>query len=592
MAPGEIYIDGRILVSGKKGHLNLGYPIKFSDMLMQTLALYPNIIPVPPPPPLPLIPAFENGLTYNAITNIATWGGLLNQNTIIDGASSYSVDFDNVLDFTTTAINNTSFSSGNTINITALAALYSSADIIENYAVASILNTTKLIQSDADDIVNNVSTNINNNVGNNIKNNITNNLINNVGNNITNSVQGSINNTVLVDIINTVTGNIQNTVIGNIINAVDGNMTSNVDGDITNTGLGNQSNIITGNIINSSDNVYNNAVTSIINTTPYVFNNIDLYNTVATTSITTSSPLLSNVVANTYSTVNNAFASCYATAFYKSGNGIATNFDAYIGISNPVAGQFSAMESAVGGDTMVSGLYTFKGDCSFNSTLRSARSGSINQASSLDLYFGNLKLENNKPGVHNSKIYFNNDTVSITNSNSLTNKSSEILLNLDRVTINGGNTGVPYNYILPLKTPNDGDIIVADINKIMRFKKNLKYVQSINTVLTPVLNSELHFNVPFIDSTNLIESVSFFFKSNDSSEFTIELRSANTGTLIGTGVTGTPSGGTNYYSSTTLFLTTTSFPAGTYRMILVVSAVVDIANLLEMSAVLNIKTIL
>lgn len=76
----DIYIDGRVLVSGAKGHLNLGNPVSLTQSILQVII--PNI------PALAVLPyTFQNGLTETVGTpSIVELGGTLLQNTTINGA--------------------------------------------------------------------------------------------------------------------------------------------------------------------------------------------------------------------------------------------------------------------------------------------------------------------------------------------------------------------------------------------------------------------------------------------------------------------------------------------------------------------------
>lgn len=75
----DLYIDGRVLVSGAKGHLGLGNPINLTQSIIQTVM--PNI------PALAALPyTFQNGLTETVGTpSIVELGGTLLQNTTING---------------------------------------------------------------------------------------------------------------------------------------------------------------------------------------------------------------------------------------------------------------------------------------------------------------------------------------------------------------------------------------------------------------------------------------------------------------------------------------------------------------------------
>lgn len=75
----DLYIDGRVLVSGAKGHLNLGNPISLTQSIQNVVL--PNI------PALAVLPyTFQNGLTEVVGTpSVVSLGGTLLNNTTING---------------------------------------------------------------------------------------------------------------------------------------------------------------------------------------------------------------------------------------------------------------------------------------------------------------------------------------------------------------------------------------------------------------------------------------------------------------------------------------------------------------------------
>ena len=91
----DLYIDGRILVSGARGHLNLGNPVSLTQSILRTVI--PNI------PALAVLPyIFRNGLTeIVGSPSIVELGGTLLRNTTING-TGFELQFN-----TTTLSNNT-----------------------------------------------------------------------------------------------------------------------------------------------------------------------------------------------------------------------------------------------------------------------------------------------------------------------------------------------------------------------------------------------------------------------------------------------------------------------------------------------------
>lgn len=83
----DIYIDGRVLVSGAKGHLNLGNPVSLTQSILQVVI--PNI------PVLASLPyQFQNGLTEVVGTpSTVGLGGTLLNNTTING-TGFELQFD------------------------------------------------------------------------------------------------------------------------------------------------------------------------------------------------------------------------------------------------------------------------------------------------------------------------------------------------------------------------------------------------------------------------------------------------------------------------------------------------------------------
>jgi len=87
----DLYIDGRILVSGAKGHLNLGNPISLTQSIQ-------NII-IPNVPVLAALPyTFQNGLTaVGSGPTVVSLGGTLLNNTTIDGVGfEFQVNADTI----------------------------------------------------------------------------------------------------------------------------------------------------------------------------------------------------------------------------------------------------------------------------------------------------------------------------------------------------------------------------------------------------------------------------------------------------------------------------------------------------------------
>ena len=632
MRASDFFLDKRVLVNGKTSRIHLDNYLKFSDMLRQVFALYPNIIPVPPTPPLPLIPAFENGLTYNTVTNIATWGGLLNQSTIIDGASLYSVDFNNIVDFTTNATNNVNFNAGNNVNITALNAIYNSANEIENYsttsilntagttyttdafsilenavdivntasgsitenalfytenadeivnnATASIVNTSPIIRNDVDYIVNNASTNINNTVG----------------GNITSTVTGNIVEAVTGNILTTVTGNVENTVQGSISNDVTTNINNSVGGDITNTVGGNLGNVVTGDIINSTTNIYNNADTSIINTTPYIFNNTAIRTTNATTNIANTTPTLTNAISTLYSTVNSVLqdgCGVSTLAFYKSGIGIATNFDSINSILSPLSGQFSAVESVVSGVTKVSGLYTIRDNCNYTSYIRSSIKGGANTTagSTLEIATANGKLTHVKNGEGTGGFSTTSGTSRMygTRLNTPNPVTASIGVSPDGVSVSGDDTVLSYSYRLPVKEPAPGDIMVvsnANGNQI-KFTSNYSHIESRELMSVPTVGGKFTFLIPAKNISEL-QSITIYSFGEDAGTLTCDIKDLVTGTILDTIVIGHPPLPPNSYHVAT---TGKILPLGTTARYIqfIVTSQVDAVNINTISLVLNIK---
>jgi len=129
----DLYIDGRILVSGAKGHLNLGNPISLTQSIQ-------NII-IPNVPVLAALPyTFQNGLTaVGSGPTVVSLGGTLLNNTQILGSPSVELEFsvDTIVNF---AVDYTIDS--NNANITTSDALS-----ITNNAFSNGCNLRTLIQS-------------------------------------------------------------------------------------------------------------------------------------------------------------------------------------------------------------------------------------------------------------------------------------------------------------------------------------------------------------------------------------------------------------------------------------------------------------
>lgn len=97
----EYYIDGRVMVTGRIGHIFLGNPIKLSTALGN---VYTNVTELQGNPY-----TFTNGLTAALTPNVGTevrLGGEIVNNTTLEGNDGFDISFLKIKLFTASSINN------------------------------------------------------------------------------------------------------------------------------------------------------------------------------------------------------------------------------------------------------------------------------------------------------------------------------------------------------------------------------------------------------------------------------------------------------------------------------------------------------
>lgn len=124
----SFYLDRRVLVSGRESVIHwdnfveLGFLPRFGkpgEVLVKCSvrdyhARWEDISNLVPS--LNLI--FHNGLTE--VSGDVVWGGVLDQDTVIDGASTYSIDFSNLSSFTSISLGDSSIYAGNNNQLTSV----------------------------------------------------------------------------------------------------------------------------------------------------------------------------------------------------------------------------------------------------------------------------------------------------------------------------------------------------------------------------------------------------------------------------------------------------------------------------------------
>jgi hypothetical protein len=138
----DLYIDGRILVSGAKGWLGLGNPISLTRSIQNVII--PNI------PVLAALPyIFQNGLTATGSgPTVVSLGGTLLNNTIIDGTGFDFEMIANEIINTANIITNTTvdyITNSDTITNTVTGTITNTANEITNTVVGLITSTAEAI---------------------------------------------------------------------------------------------------------------------------------------------------------------------------------------------------------------------------------------------------------------------------------------------------------------------------------------------------------------------------------------------------------------------------------------------------------------
>ena len=593
----EIYLDKRFLVNGKKSHIHLDNFIKFSDAFLQIYGLLP--------PSLFAVYTFQNGLTLDPVTLTVSWGGTLINDTVITGP--YSTTFE-VSDYFTTSTNNITFNAANDYLVNAGSGAYTTANVISNTAVQDITNTAGTIYTEnAVDIINNGSATITNNTIEYVENATT--IDNNALTLITNDAPTIINTADGIE--NNATDHIYNTTVSyttvattitetatEIINSAEYiqnetlyTILNNTGTDLINAVGGNLNSIVTGNITNTSENVYNTINTSIINTTPYIFNDVDIEATNATTSITNTTPLLSNVISSVYQTNNSVFqASCGANAFYKSGEQLFTNVDFINGGNTYFDGQFSAIESQNFGITRTSGFYTFLGDCNLKSLIRSTDTAGLGQYSSIEIESDRLFLSTEIKTSSQSAINMTSAGMQLLVTDVAGGTNTAINVSPTTVQLAGVYGITTWSYDMPNTSPNNGDILVSNSSTALEFKSPTFHVESRETVIAPNVTSYFTFLIPDDPSVlKTINNLTFYMTGDDAASLDVQLVDYVANVVLTTATISTPPGapGFHYVGSATF-----STPVSLYNpryLRLVVTGGVDFGNITEMSIILNIK---
>lgn len=137
----KIVIDGRITVTGKRGHTNMGNPLDLSDVIDDIITTNPSTSGNPY--------TFENGLYATTTPGVGTnvkLGGLLVEDTKIDGDSNYSMEFEKLKSFNVNCEDSYIESNGSTLlsSVSTSTSEKCSIDIKNNAFVFSSTNPSNI----------------------------------------------------------------------------------------------------------------------------------------------------------------------------------------------------------------------------------------------------------------------------------------------------------------------------------------------------------------------------------------------------------------------------------------------------------------